>query len=87
MADAPRGAGARPFSRSSGTLMSGSRATCRGAGPDLFFPERGERTAPALAYCEGCSVRQECLEVEERFVVGVWGGTTGRQRRLHRGVA
>ena len=38
------------------------QAARRGAGPDLFFPERGSRRyAEALAYCEGCPVRAECL--------------------------
>jgi hypothetical protein len=37
-------------------------ANCRGADPDLFFPERGtHRPVEALAYCEECSVRSECL--------------------------
>ena len=37
-------------------------AACRGADPDLFFPERGShRPVEALAYCEECSVRSECL--------------------------
>lgn len=39
------------------------RAACRGADPDLFFPERGDRGfATALAYCAGCAVRTECLD-------------------------
>jgi len=46
----------------------------------------------ALAYCEECPVRQECLasafELGERWTTGIWGGTTGRDRHgLRRGVA
>ena len=56
---------------------------CRGADPDLFFPDRGESLEPAKAVCAGCVVREECLEhalrVGERF--GVWGGTSERERR------
>ncbi len=68
------------------------QAACRGADPGLFFPERGDKPTGALAYCQGCPVRQECLdsalEFGERFVVGVWGGTTGAGRRgLRRSVA
>jgi len=65
-------------------------AACRGAGPDLFFPERGDRPAQALAYCEGCPVRPQCLDsaLEVASTPGVWGGTSGRERRgLRRSVA
>jgi len=66
-------------------------AACRGADPDLFFPERGQRRpVAALAYCEDCTVRSECLAVglELASTTGVWGRTTGLERRvLRRGVA
>jgi len=70
-----------------------AQAACRGAGPELFLPERGSRRyVEALTYCEGCPVRQECLasafEFGERWTSGVWGGTTRRDRHgLRRGVA
>ncbi len=38
------------------------RAACRGAGPDLFFPERGRRDPKARAFCESCQVRSQCLD-------------------------
>ena len=60
------------------------RAACRGVDPDLFFPLRGDgHPAAAFALCEACSVRSECLAsgLEVGSTVGVWGGTTGRQRR------
>jgi WhiB family redox-sensing transcriptional regulator len=66
------------------------RAACSGAGPDLFFPERGDRPGRALAYCEGCPVTSQCLAsgLEVASTPGVWGGTTGRERRgLRRVVA
>ncbi len=66
-------------------------AACRGAGPAQFFPERGTRRPDAaLAYCEDCTVRSECLAVELELAAttGVWDGTTGFERRgLRRGVA
>ncbi len=66
-------------------------AACRGAGPEIFFPERGTRRPDeALACCEQCSVRAECLAsaLEAASTVGEWGGTTGRVRRgLRRSVA
>ena len=69
-------------------------AACRGADPNLFFPERGQtvRAAVALTYCESCQARAQCLDstVQRSERVGVWGGTTGRSRkrlRLRRSVA
>jgi WhiB family redox-sensing transcriptional regulator len=57
--------------------------SCRGMDPDIFFPDRGESLAPAKAICDGCIVKDECLDyaVEnvERF--GVWGGASERERR------
>lgn len=63
------------------------RAACLGADPDLFFPERGGHpNAPAKAVCGDCPVSDECLAyaVECRITVGVWGGTTDRERRTIR---
>ena len=58
-------------------------ANCRGADPDLFFPERGASTRTAKGICRECSVRTECLEFaivsSEKF--GIWGGLTERERR------
>jgi WhiB family redox-sensing transcriptional regulator len=58
-------------------------ANCRGADPDLFFPERGASTRTAKGICRECSVRNECLEFaivsSEKF--GIWGGLSERERR------
>jgi WhiB family redox-sensing transcriptional regulator len=58
-------------------------ALCAQVGLELFFPEKGEPTAPAKSICKRCEVRTECrreaLERGERF--GVWGGLSERQRR------
>ncbi len=58
-------------------------ANCRGADPDLFFPERGASTRTAKSICRECSVRVECLEFaiagSEKF--GIWGGMSERERR------
>jgi WhiB family redox-sensing transcriptional regulator len=52
---------------------------------DLFFPERGDFHGVALAkrVCAGCVVRDECLAfaVDNREEVGVWGGTSPKERR------
>lgn len=56
---------------------------CVGVDPDLFFPKRGESTREAKAVCQGCTVRDECLEHAlarpERY--GIWGGASERERR------
>lgn len=58
-------------------------ANCRGADPDLFFPERGASTRTAKGICRECSVRAECLEFaivsSEKF--GIWGALSERERR------
>lgn len=36
-------------------------AACVRADPELFFPLSGESQSSAMAYCEGCPVRSECL--------------------------
>lgn len=58
-------------------------ANCRGADPDLFFPERGASTRAAKAICRECQVRAECLEFaivsSEKF--GIWGMMSERERR------
>ena len=58
-------------------------ANCRGADPDLFFPERGASTRTAKSICRECTVREECLEFaivsSEKF--GIWGGLSERERR------
>jgi WhiB family redox-sensing transcriptional regulator len=56
---------------------------CRGADPNMFFPERGESVKEAKAVCARCPVRAECLEyaLENHEVVGIWGGLSARERR------
>jgi WhiB family redox-sensing transcriptional regulator len=69
----------------------GSRAACRSADPELFFPvsETGPSTAQvteAKAVCARCEVRGECLA----FALvtwqphGVWGGTSPEERTVLR---
>ncbi len=55
-------------------------AACRDSPTELFFPTRGDSTAPAKAYCSACEVRDDCLafalEVDSDDDMGVWGGTS-----------
>jgi WhiB family redox-sensing transcriptional regulator len=55
-------------------------------GPDLFFPGRGEDgvVAKARAICGTCPVAEECAEYGAGENFGIWGGTSGRDRRSAR---
>lgn len=60
-------------------------ANCATAKKDIFFPERGEshKILKAQKLCAECDVRKECLEFGLlNNETGIWGGTTGRERRL-----
>jgi WhiB family redox-sensing transcriptional regulator len=56
------------------------------AEPVEFFPEGGQPSAPAKAVCAGCLVSAECLSyaLELGMKEGVWGGTTGNDRKKMR---
>jgi WhiB family redox-sensing transcriptional regulator len=77
-------------SGSSGRLAWMDDAACVGADPELFFPERGGKTAAARRICAGCPVQQECedfaLETQTNYDDdhGVWGGGTRRDRVARR---
>lgn len=62
------------------------RGECRGVDPDLFFPRPGESVTEAVAICGRCTVSDECLEsaIHNREHFGIWGGTTGADRRRMR---
>lgn len=67
-----------------GTTSWRERGRCRGADPEVFFPEDDED--PALAakrICDPCVVRETCLEhaIATREKLGVWGGYTAKERR------
>ncbi|MGV0801306.1 WhiB family transcriptional regulator, partial [Mycolicibacterium elephantis] len=52
------------------------RALCAQTDPEAFFPEKGGSTREAKRICQGCEVKDACLEYalanDERF--GIWGG-------------
>jgi WhiB family transcriptional regulator, redox-sensing transcriptional regulator len=59
-------------------------AACRGLPPALFIDVNGNgRTNQALACCMRCPVRTACLNyaLHDHELVGVWGGTTAKDRR------
>lgn len=59
-----------------------SKGLCSQTDPEAFFPERGESPKQARKVCQGCEVKDECLDYairnKERF--GVWGGLSERER-------
>lgn len=63
-----------------------SRAACRDSDARLFTDPRGpDDVRKAMATCNTCSVRANCLGAALRHSaeadVGIWGGTTERTRR------
>jgi WhiB family transcriptional regulator, redox-sensing transcriptional regulator len=62
------------------------QAACRGMGHRAFV--RGEKAdyGRTRELCDGCPVRQDCLEVAlaDPYLVGLWGGTTDAERRSMR---
>ena len=64
-----------------------TEGACRWVEPELFFPVADIDADPAKRVCAQCRVRDRCLEfaLDAREFEGVWGGTTGAERRvLHR---
>jgi WhiB family transcriptional regulator, redox-sensing transcriptional regulator len=69
------------------------RAACRDQDPERFFPETGEqvKAAEAKAICQGCQVRNQCLELAVTAAGGldqdhgVFGGTLPAERSPLRG--
>jgi WhiB family redox-sensing transcriptional regulator len=68
-----------------------SRAACKSADPELFFPisHSGPASAQimrAKEICAGCAVQDECLRyaLAADPVHGVWGGMSEEERRLLR---
>lgn len=62
---------------------------CKGKDPSFFFPQRGNTVAilEAKAFCKTeCNVREDCLEYAliNNETEGVWGGTSGKERRVIR---
>lgn len=63
---------------------------CQGMDTNLFFPYKGESAKEALSACNGtdrqpeCPVKSQCLEYAlslPSLCVGIWGGTSQKERR------
>lgn len=64
------------------------QAACLGADPELFFRTRADGRGAVrqtiVTYCLECPVRLDCLEEGMKEIVGIWGGTTAKERRTLR---
>lgn len=60
-----------------------SDGACRWVDPELFYPVSESDAGPAKEVCARCAVQAPCLEfaMAAREWEGVWGGTTGSERR------
>jgi WhiB family transcriptional regulator, redox-sensing transcriptional regulator len=60
-----------------------TRGHCASIPPSIFFPSDGIGVDAARKICEGCPVREQCLEhaLVHRIDHGVWGGCSERERR------
>lgn len=58
------------------------KANCIGIDPNIFFPEQYDWKAMnvAKAICEECVVKTVCLEDNLNETIGVFGGTSARER-------
>ncbi len=59
---------------------------CRDRPPGWCFPERGVNIQPVKALCAECAVQLDCLAfaLADESLVGIWGGTSARERRRQR---
>lgn len=59
-------------------------AACQGMPHERFFPRRGQSTRAAKEICEGCVVKDECLEdaIIRREPAGIRGGMSTRERQV-----
>jgi len=67
------------------TAPDWSQASCLGADPDSWFPDKGQghnsETLTAIRVCQRCPLQLPCarLGIDERH--GIWGGLTREHRR------
>lgn len=59
------------------------QALCAQVDPELFFPDKGGSSRPAIAICGRCEVREQCLQLalDNGEEYGLWGGLSPKHRR------
>lgn len=64
------------------------RAKCKDADPNLFFTKAGQHADEAKALCDGCPVREQCLEealgMSATCDYGIRGGLSQKERHAIR---
>lgn len=60
-----------------------NEGACAEVDPELFFPETAFEAKAAKRICRGCDVARQCLihALNRPQEVGIWGGTSDRQRQ------
>jgi len=87
LVEAPIPVAVRPTTSADHRIVEGwyLRGACRGLDSSIFYPDPAEEAdvARALAVCDRCEVRSDCLDhaLFRREPTGIWGGTTERDRR------
>lgn len=65
-----------PYPRFDGTQM------CTQTDPEVWFPPTGGDSRPAKELCRDCEWQRPCLAYALTHTeLGIWGGTSGRERR------
>lgn len=63
-------------------VQIGEVGLCSQTDPDAFHPERGGSAREAKKVCNRCEAKGPCLEYAlAHDEEGVWGGTSGHERR------
>ena len=68
---------------SSAGLCGWNWRPCAGMPIETFFPSCGTSVATARVVCSTCKVQPECLDYAraDSDTMGLWGGTSERERR------
>lgn len=71
------------------TYPDTSKAACRDADAELWFPVGSAEATQAKAVCAICPIRQACLAyaLPQVGLAGVWGGLTEQERGVRRYMA
>ena len=60
-------------------------ARCAETDPEAFFPVAGQNARPAKEICNGCDLKDACLDnAIKNKLTGIWGGTSDHERRALR---
>jgi WhiB family redox-sensing transcriptional regulator len=77
------------ISRKYPTFYNNGTPNCATVDPELFFPEKGRgqdrEFQTARAICNRCDLTEACLDwALKHYELGIWGGTSERERKVIR---